>query len=174
MLLPAAVTTFFCGLFAARLTARVGARLLIGAGSAAAATGILCAAFVHAERWEMYVAGGVTGLGSGLVFACLPNAVVASVPPAQTGVATGVNSNIRSMGGALGSAVMTSMLTARERPSGYPAEQGYVLGFLVLAGAALVATLAAHWVPTATRARHDAVAESAEDAATTADSALRQ
>lgn len=147
MLLPAAVMVFVCGLFAARLAARLGARLLIAAGSALAAVGILQAALAHDQRWEMYVAGGLTGLGSGLVFACLPNAVVAAVTPEQTGVATGVNSNLRTMGGALGSAMMTSLIGAHALPAGYPAERGYVLGFVLLASVAALAAMASMFVP---------------------------
>ncbi|WP_342778834.1 MFS transporter [Nocardioides humi] len=156
MLLPAAVMTFLCGVFAAPLAERVGARLLIGAGCLTSALGISFAACVHDARWEMYVAGGITGLGSGLVFACLPNAVVAAVAPHETGVATGVNSNIRTLGGALGSALMTSLLTSHLQPSGYSAELGYELGFLLLACCAGLAVLATLLVPRAAQARQQA------------------
>ena len=147
MMLPSAVLTFVCGLCSARLAARFGSRAVISVGSAITAGGILMAAFAHAERWQMYVAGGLTGLGAGLVFACLANAVLDAVPPAQTGVATGMNSNIRTVGGAFGSAVMTSLVTAQLLPSGYPTEHGYLVGFIFLGVAGVFAAVAALLIP---------------------------
>ena len=55
------------------------------------------------------------GIGSGLVFSSLAGVVIASVPPAQTGVASGMNANIRTIGGSIGSAVMAGMVTAQIR-----------------------------------------------------------
>jgi len=43
--------------------------------------------------------------------------VVAAVPPGQTGVATGMNANIRTIGGSIGAAVMASIVTAKLEPS---------------------------------------------------------
>ena len=39
------------------------------------------------------------GVGFGLVFAAMSNLIVAAVSPAQTGVASGMNANIRTIGG---------------------------------------------------------------------------
>ena len=60
------------------------------------------------------------GCGVGLVFACLSNLIVAAVPPEQTGVASGMNANIRTVGGSIGAAVMATIVTASvfaERPA---------------------------------------------------------
>ena len=60
----------------------------------------------------------------------------------QTGVASGMNANIRTIGGALGTAVMSSIVTAGVRAGGLPSRHGYVVAFSVIAastaGAALV------------------------------------
>ena len=55
--------------------------------------------------------------------------VVAAVPAGQTGVATGMNANIRTIGGSIGAAVMASIVTAKLEPSGLPVESGYTTGF---------------------------------------------
>lgn len=73
--------------------------------------------------------------------------VIASVPASQTGVASGMNANIRTIGGSIGSAVMAGVVTARTGPGGFPAESGYTVGFGLLAFFLLVATLAATRVP---------------------------
>ena len=45
---------------------------------------------------------GCSGLGIGLAFASLANLIVQAVPQEQTGVATGMNTVMRTLGGALG------------------------------------------------------------------------
>ena len=59
----------------------------------------------------------------------MSNLVVDAVPQTQTGVASGMNANIRTVGGALGGAVLASVVTAGARPDGLPVESGYVHGF---------------------------------------------
>ncbi|MEU7003668.1 hypothetical protein [Nonomuraea sp. NPDC046570] len=47
----------------------------------------------------------------------------------QTGAASGMNANIRTIGGAIGAAVVGSIITASPQPSGLPYETGYTYGF---------------------------------------------
>ena len=63
--------------------------------------------------------------------------MIASVPAHQTGVASGMNANIRTIGGSIGSAVMAGLVTAHTDLAGLPLERGYTVGFLVLAGCLL-------------------------------------
>ena len=168
MMLPAAITTFLCGLVAARLAARIGLRRVIVLGCLLASAAMWISAFAHDQKWQLYVAGGLTGLGTGLTYACLANAVVASVPSSQTGAATGMNANIRTIGGSVGAALMTTLVTADVQPTGYPVERGYTAGFCFLGAAALVAALAGLLIPRRVReddkspgersTRHDVVA----------------
>src|ERR1700712_1409536 len=91
------------------------------------------------------------GVGVGLVFACLSNLIVAAVPPEQTGVASGMNANIRTIGGSIGAAVMASIVTAQVLPSGLPKESGYTHGFAALMLAMIVAAAVALIIPKVTR-----------------------
>jgi EmrB/QacA subfamily drug resistance transporter len=147
MMLPAAAGIFVCGLLAARLAARIGVHRAIVIGCFTVSGALFITAFAHDEKWELYVAGCLIGLGIGLTFACLANAVVAAVPARQTGVATGMNANIRTVGGAVGAAIMTALVTAGMQPTGYPVEDAYTAGFGFLAAAALMAALAGLLVP---------------------------
>ena len=83
----------------------------------------------------------------------MANLIVGSVPARQTGVATGMNANIRTIGGAIGAAVVSGVITAHPQASGLPRESGFTTGFLVLTGIALAAVLAALAVPSPRRAR---------------------
>ena len=83
----------------------------------------------------------------------MSNLVVDAVPRSQTGVASGMNANIRTVGGAIGGAVLGSVVTAGARADGLPVEAGYTHGFAVLAGCSAVAALIALIVPVPRAAR---------------------
>jgi hypothetical protein len=69
------------------------------------------------------------------------------VPATQTGVANGMNTNIRTIGGAVGAAVLSSIITARMRPNGYPDESGYTHGWIVMAVLAAISVGVALTIP---------------------------
>jgi hypothetical protein len=73
------------------------------------------------------------------------------VPAAQTGVASGMNTNIRTIGASIGTALFSAIVTAHTQPSGLPAESGYTLGFALLAVIGVAATAVAFLVPSARR-----------------------
>jgi hypothetical protein len=73
--------------------------------------------------------------------------IVAAVPPEQTGVASGMNANIRTIGGSIGAALMASVVTASPAADGLPREAGYTHGFAMLGAALLVAAFAAILIP---------------------------
>jgi len=147
MLLPSAVTMFGTGVFAGRLAARFGGKALVVAGCLTGAVSMAILAFAHHQQWEIYVASAVQGVGFGLAFPAMSALIVAAVPAAQTGVASGMNANIRTIGGSIGSAAMASIVTSRLAPSGLPEEAGYTIGFAVLAGGLVLAALAGLLIP---------------------------
>jgi MFS family permease len=162
VLLPLTIGMFLLGLTAAPLARRFGGRAALFAGSLVGTGGIAMLAFAHSERWELYVATGLFGLGLGLAFATMSSLVVQAVPAEQTGVASGMNANIRTIGGSIGSAVMASIVTAELEPSGLPKESGYTIGFAVLAGALFACALVALLIPTSTAHEVDVVMPHAE------------
>ena len=50
----------------------------------------------------------------------MSNLVVDAVPQSQTGVASGMNTNIRTVGGAIGAAVVATVVTAGSDPTASP------------------------------------------------------
>ena len=70
------------------------------------------------------------GIGFGLAFSAMAALVVAAVPTSQTGVASGMNANIRTIGGSIGAAMMASIVTSQLAPSGLPKESGYTMASL--------------------------------------------
>ncbi|MEZ0069839.1 MFS family permease [Streptacidiphilus sp. MAP12-20] len=98
-------------------------------------------------------AAGIFGLGIGLAFAAMANLIVRSVPAEQTGAATGMNANIRTIGGSIGASVTSVLVTSRLQPSGLPYASGYTHSFGLLAVFCLGAAGAALLVPTRTARR---------------------
>jgi MFS family permease len=153
MLLPSAVTMFFAGMFAGRLIRRLGGKALVIAGCAIGSVAMAILAFAHGQEWEIYLSTAIMGVGFGLAFSAMSALIVSAVPASQTGVASGMNANIRTIGGSIGAAVMASIVTSQLEPSGLPRGSGYTTGFAVMAGGLVLAALAGLLMPSARRQR---------------------
>lgn len=147
ILLPMSVAMFVVGLGANRFAQRVGGKNVVVLGSLIGTLSLALLAFAHGATWELYIATGVMGVGFGLAFSAMSSLIVAAVPPEQTGVASGMNANIRTIGGSIGAALMASVVTASPAASGLPREAGYTNGFAMLGGALLIAAFAALLIP---------------------------
>lgn len=160
MLLPAALSTFVTGFVAVPLASRFGTARVVAVGGALAAAGMGAMVVWH-EPWTVFVACGAIGLGIGTTFACVSAAIVTIVPREQTGVVSGMNANLRTIGGAIGTGILTSVVVAHTLPStGRSDETGFVVAFLVLIGVALACGLAGSMMRTSRRgagtaAQHD-------------------
>ena len=76
----------------------------------------------------------------------MANLIVESVRPDQTGVATGMNTVMRTLGGAFGSEVAASILAARI-VHGHPTETAFVVAFAVCTGALVASLIAGIAIP---------------------------
>ncbi|MET9222655.1 MFS transporter [Streptomyces sp. NPDC003300] len=147
ILLPMSVTMFAVGLGASRLAQRIGGKIVVLLGSLIGTVSLAMIAFAHGATWELYIATGVMGVGFGLAFSAMSSLIVAAVPPEQTGVASGMNANIRTIGGSIGAALMASVVTSNPAADGLPRESGYTNGFAMLGVALLIAAFAAMLIP---------------------------
>jgi MFS family permease len=146
-LLPATAAMIVVGLSIGRITAAVGSKLPLIVGGFVGGSAFVFLAIAHTQVWHVYVCMALAGVGMGLAFSAMTNLIVDAVPSTHTGVATGMNANIRTVGGAIGSQVVTSVITAGVAAGALPHEGGYVLSFLVLATGMLLAGVAAIFVP---------------------------
>jgi MFS family permease len=146
-LLPSALVMLPAGPISGSLGERYGSKmpLLAGALLASVAYGFLAVA--HADRWEIYAATTLLGLGIGFAFAAMANLIVEAVPQDQTGVATGINTIARTIGGALGAQISATILAGHLLTSGYPAESGYTAAFAMSAAGVLAAFLVGLAIP---------------------------
>ena len=145
-LLPSTLGMVVVGFAAGAIAARFGSKLAAVVGSAitAAAFGLIAAA--HAHPYEMLLSAALLGIGIGLAFAALGNLVVQAVPAHQTGAAGGMNTVMRTMGGAIGGQIAATFI-ADHTANGLPALAGFTDTFLMATGFLVVCTLAALLIP---------------------------
>jgi predicted MFS family arabinose efflux permease len=152
MLLPLSAVMFVVGVWSGRLTLRYGGKAVMVAGSVISIVPFVMLVVAHSHQWEILLLTGLMGGGFGLAFAAMSALIVGGVAPEQTGVASGMNANIRTIGGSIGAAVMSSVVTASAPHGKLPTASGYDHGFALLALAAVGAAAAGLLVPSARRA----------------------
>lgn len=151
MLVPLAASQLVVGLLAGRVAERIGFRLMLAGGALLAALAFAGLAFEHGHVWQVVVAGSAFGAGLSLALAGMANLIVEAVPQRDVGVATGINTITRTVGGAFGSAIAVAILTADTIGSTpIPTEHAYTVAFGLSAAFGLVAAGTALLVPRAT------------------------
>jgi EmrB/QacA subfamily drug resistance transporter len=147
LLLPVAIAQLLTGALAGMLGTRIGFRavLAIGAGLTSASFVVLAAA--HEREIEILAAGALLGAGISFAFAAMANLIVAAVPQSDVGIATGINTVMRTVGGSFGAAIATAILAGSTGAGGLPTEGAYTAAFAFSAVAGLAAVGAALLVP---------------------------
>ncbi|MEU4242292.1 MFS transporter [Actinoplanes sp. NPDC026619] len=151
LMLPMLVTMAVFGSLSGPLTRWVPGKAQLIIGSVLAAASCFSIALEHGSQAAVAVAGGVFGIGMGLVYSSLVSLIVQSVPMHQTGVASGMNTNIRTIGASIGTAIVSSIVTSHPGVAGLPAESGFTESFLILGVVAVAAIGVAFLVPAAKR-----------------------
>jgi MFS family permease len=145
-LLPSALTMGVMGIRAGHIARRFGSKRALVAGSAVTALSFAFAAVAHRHPYEMLITSLLLGLGVGLAFAALGNLIVQAVPPTQTGVASGMNTVMRTLGGALGGQISATLI-ADNAAHGLPTITGFIGTYVMAAGFLVVCVLSALLVP---------------------------
>lgn len=147
-LLPMTVGMFLLGIGAAPLARRIGLKGVLVLGCVFTVPGYVLLAVGHSQGWQIYLISCILGIAIGLGFSSMSAIVVRSVPPEQTGVASGMNANIRTIGGAIGSSVAASILASGVSAAHpIPKDSGYTHVFWLLAAVSVLAALAALIIP---------------------------
>jgi len=146
-LLPTTVLMLISSPIAGRMAGRVGSRVPLILGAAFSALAFALLAVAHSSPWQVYLGAAILGIGIGLAFASMANLIVEAVSPTQTGIASGMNTIARTIGGALGTTIAASIIDASITSSGLPSESGFTIAFALCAVALLVGVGAALLVP---------------------------
>jgi MFS family permease len=155
-MLPTAAVQLLLGPFCGRVDRRVGARAMLQAGMACSLTAYVILVAGHATAAELMTATVILGLGLGLGLSSLANLVVRAVRPEQTGVATGMNTVMRTLGGAFGAQLAATCIASSHGVAGLPSDQGFTLAFAMCA-LALAAGVGGAWLVPDRRAARTAI-----------------
>ncbi len=128
-LVPTTVTMLICSTIGGRLSNVVGSKVPLVMGASVTTLAFVVLTFTTA-KWEVYLASAFIGIGVGFAFAALANLIVEAVPPHQTGVASGMNTVVRTIGGAIGAEVAATILAANVHGI-FPDKHGYTITFIV-------------------------------------------
>ncbi|HET7450480.1 MAG TPA: MFS transporter [Gaiellaceae bacterium] len=145
-LLPSTIGMFVVGFAAGPIAARFGSKaaLVVGSIVTAASFGLLAAQ--HGHVYDMLLSSALLGIGIGLAFAALGNIVVQAVDDHHTGVASGMNTVMRTVGGALGGQLTATFLADHVR-DGFPTVTGFTDSFVLSTCFLVVCAAAALLVP---------------------------
>jgi len=118
-LVPAAIGISIGAPLSSRVAERIGAKIPVSLGLGLAAGGLALLSTASASSGYHLVLYSLLlfGSGMGLAMSSATNSIMGSVPPQSAGVAAGVNTASRQVGGAFGVAVLGSILLTTYRAS---------------------------------------------------------
>jgi EmrB/QacA subfamily drug resistance transporter len=148
VMVPSSLAMLVAGPMAGHLGNRFGFRAVLSAGTISIAVSFAVLALLHETVVEFIVANVFIGIGISFAFASMANLIVGLVHPHEVGIATGINTIMRSIGGAFGAAIVTALLTADTiGGSNIPTEHAYTEAFVLSIVLSVLALLAALWIP---------------------------
>ncbi|WP_433199631.1 MFS transporter [Dactylosporangium sp. CS-047395] len=147
LMVPMLATMAVAGMLSGPMASWFGSRAQVIVGSLLATAASAAFAFAHTHPWQVATAAAVFGAGIGLAYASMTSLIVHSVPMAQTGAASGMNANIRTIGASIGTAIVSSIVTSDLRADGLPTESAYTSAFIALGVAAALSVLVALLIP---------------------------
>ncbi|MFE5700760.1 MFS transporter [Rhodococcus koreensis] len=141
LMLPMPVAMFVFGTLSGSIIKKMGPRVPVVAGSTILLAGCAVLTVFHDDLRHILLSCGIIGVGFGLIQSALANTVLAAVEPTETGVAIGMNTNMRIVGGTLGIQGTILVLTTVASGSGVSSAASYMaaLAFLTCLGAATTA-----------------------------------
>ena len=147
LLAPNAVAMIIFGSLSGWFAHLFGTKTVLLIGSVACIPAMVFLAAAHSEPWQVSTAMALYGVGVGLSFSAMSTIIVDSVPQDQTGAASGMTSNIRTLGGSIGTAAMTAILASAVSDGSPPTEAGYTAAFAILAVVAVIGAVGCLFIP---------------------------
>lgn len=157
-LLPTVVAMVVAGPVAGFLVRKVGPKVPMVLGALSVTAAFTVPAVSHAHLWQVVVSGVFTGIGIGLALAATSNAIIESVPAAQTGEAISANTVVRTIGSSIGTAVIAAVITSHSTAEGLPLDDAFTIGFAACVGVGVLAVVGALAAPSVLK-RHQQAAQ---------------
>ena len=139
-LLPSSLAMLGAGPLAGAVGRRFGSHWPLAGGMLIVSVAALLFAFVHDDPGPVLLASALLGFGVGSAFAAMAGLIADNVDPREMGVAGGMNTVVRAVGGVVGGQVGAALLTARTiADTSVPAESAFTISFALSAVTAVVA-----------------------------------
>jgi EmrB/QacA subfamily drug resistance transporter len=149
-LLPGSIVLLFAGPLAGLIGRHTGFKWPMSIGMALIGIGAGMLAVWHDEPWQIVASQPVFGLGIGFAFAAMATIIAQTVRPSETGVAGGMNTVMRTVGGVIGGQVGAALLTAHTIPgTPIPSVDGFEVAFALGSIAALIGAIVSLFIVTA-------------------------
>lgn len=162
-MLPGALVMVPLGPWGGVLGRSVGYRLALVLGLVLSGLGCALLALFHTAPWHVMVMYAIGAGGVAIAFGAMPKLIADAVDVSETGIATGMNTVVRTLGSVIGAQLAITFVASDLIPgTNIPAEGGFITALWLGAGAAAIAALFALALPTARRRR-----ERASDSAVT-------
>jgi EmrB/QacA subfamily drug resistance transporter len=159
--LPSSIAMMLAGPLAGALGTRFGRVLPLRFGLVLLTVALTLFATVHGEEWHIYLWICLMGTGLAFTLAMVGTLVIDYSRPGETGVASGMNTIMRTIGAALGAQVAAAIITANTVPgTGIPVESAFTTTFTIAAAAAALA-----FIPTLLLSRRRTAAQPAPEPA---------
>jgi MFS family permease len=146
-LLPSTIAMVAVAFAAGAIARRFGSKSAVVVGSVFAACSFALIATAHDHPYDMLISTALLGIGIGLAFAALGNLIVQAVAPHQTGAAGGMNTVMRTIGGALGGQLAATFIAGHTGHGGLPTVTGFTNTFWMATAFLVVCTLAGLLIP---------------------------
>jgi MFS family permease len=111
-MLPSAIAQLFLGPYGGKLSRRMGASNVLALGMVILLAGFVSLVFLNADFWQLTLSMIVFGSGVALCMVSMINVVVESAPQSEFGVASGMNTLFRIVGGSIGPVLAAVILAA--------------------------------------------------------------
>jgi MFS family permease len=136
LLLPFSVAMMIGGPAGGALLGRAGRLAVLRGGLAAAALAVALMAVAHDDAVLLCAWLALLGAGAAFALAAIGALVIDHSRPSETGVAGGMNSIMRTVGGSFGGQIAATLLTASAASGGLPSGHGFTQALAVTAAAA--------------------------------------
>jgi EmrB/QacA subfamily drug resistance transporter len=138
-LAPGAALMLVAGPLAGLIGRRVGSKWPLMAGMTLIGLGSGGLALFHDHPWQLILAMVAAYTGISMSFASMSTIITETVKPTETGVANGMNTVLRTVGGVIGAQIGATILTAHlVSGTNVAARSGYVTAFTLYAIALLI------------------------------------
>ncbi|MFF4586216.1 MFS transporter [Streptomyces sp. NPDC001388] len=177
LLAPTGLVMMATAPVSALLSRARGPKLTLMLGAVTMAAGYGLGIVLMDAVWELVLVSCVIGAGTGFAYGAMPALVMGAVDSAETAAANSLNTLMRSIGTSTATAVAGVILARTTTPFGaavLPSENGFKVVMAVGSGAAVLALLAAAFIPRQETTDGAGLAEGAEGAGEAAREAARE